>query len=115
MLRNFLLITADQWRADCLGAVGHPVVRTPTLDRLVAAGTLFRRHYTVASPCGPSRASLWTGTYACNHRSVTNGTPLDARFTNLALEARAAGYAPVLFGYTDTSTDPRGLAPTTRA
>jgi len=104
---NILLITADQWRADCLGAMNHSVVRTPTLDALAARGTLFRRHYTVASPCGPSRASLLTGLYACNHRSISNGTPLDARFTNLAKEARAAGYAPVLFGYTDTSVDPR--------
>ncbi|HMK96406.1 MAG TPA: sulfatase-like hydrolase/transferase, partial [Acidimicrobiales bacterium] len=36
-------------------------------------------------------------------------TPLDARFTNIALEARRAGYDPVLFGYTDTSLDPRTL------
>jgi arylsulfatase A-like enzyme len=45
--------------------------------------------------------------YMQNHRSVMNGTPLDARFTNVALEARKAGYDPVLFGYTDTSVDPR--------
>jgi arylsulfatase A-like enzyme len=40
---------------------------------------------------------------------VLNGTPLDARFTNIALLARGAGYDPVLFGYTDTSLDPRTL------
>jgi hypothetical protein len=45
-----------------------------------------------------------------NHRSVLNGTPLDDRFTNVAREARELGYDPVLFGYTDSSTDPRGLA-----
>lgn len=49
--------------------------------------------------------------YMFNHRSVTNGTPLDARFTNFAREARAAGYDPVLFGYTDTSVDPRTVPP----
>ena len=26
---NVLLITADQWRADCLSAKGHPLVKTP--------------------------------------------------------------------------------------
>src|SRR3954453_13278267 len=46
-----------------------------------------------------------------NHRSRLNGTPPDARFTNIALEVRAAGYDPVLFGYTDASPDPRVLAP----
>ncbi len=109
--KNILMITADQWRADCLGVAGHPLLRTPTFDRLAAEGTRFTRHYSVASPCGPSRASLLTGMYACNHRSVTNGTPLDARFTNLAKEMRHAGYDPTLFGYTDTSADPRGLDP----
>ena len=86
-------------------------MRTPNLDRLAAEGVLFRRHYAQAAPCGPSRASLHTGQYLMKHRSGLNGTPLDARFTNLALEARAAGYDPVLFGYTDASPDPRTLAP----
>ena len=97
--RNVLLITVDQWRGDCLSAVGHPVVRTPNLDRLAAQGVLFRCHYAQAAPCGPSRASLHTGQYLMNHRSGRNGTPLDARFTNVALEARKCGYEPALFGY----------------
>ncbi len=108
---NVLFITADQWRGDCLSAAGHPVVRTPNLDRLAAGGTSFRRHFAQAAPCGPSRASLYTGMYLMNHRSVLNGTPLDARHDNVALVARRAGYAPALFGYTDMSVDPRTVAP----
>lgn len=42
-----------------------------------------------------------------NHRSVRNGCPLSDQHTNLAREARLAGYEPLLFGYTDTSLDPR--------
>lgn len=108
---NVLFICADQWRADCVSAVGHPNVRTPNLDALAADGVLFRKHFGQCTPCGPSRASLLTGLYLMNHRSGRNGTPLDARHTNIALEARKAGYEPVLFGYTDTSTDPRGRHP----
>jgi arylsulfatase A-like enzyme len=107
--KNILLITFDQWRADCLSAVGHPCLKTPHLDALAADGVLFRRHYTQASPCGPARASLFTGLYLHNHRSLRNGTPLDDRHANLARELRGGGYDPVLFGYTDTSLDPRGL------
>ncbi|MBL8698746.1 MAG: alkaline phosphatase family protein [Alphaproteobacteria bacterium] len=107
---NLLLITADQWRGDTLGHLGHACVRTPHLDALAAEGTSFARHYSVTAPCGPARASLLTGLYAHNHRSILNGTPLDGRLTNLALELRKAGYAPTLFGYTDTSADPAGLA-----
>lgn len=110
-MANVLFITADQWRGDTLSAVGHPCIRTPALDALAEEGTLFRRHYTVASPCGPSRASLLTGLYPHTHRSIRNGTPLDARHTNLALEVRRGGWEPLLFGYTDTSLDPRGRPP----
>ena len=70
----------------------------------------FARHYSQAAPCGPGRASLYTGMYQFNHRVVANGTPLDRRFDNVALAGRRAGYAPVLFGYTDQSIDPRDAA-----
>ena len=109
--RSVLFITLDQWRGDCLSALGHPVVETPTLDALAAQGVLFANHWANAAPCGPSRACLYTGTYQHRNRSILNGTPLDARFTNVALVARELGYDPVLFGYTDTSVDPRTVAP----
>ncbi len=104
---NVLFITADQWRGECLSARGHPVVQTPNLDALAAEGVLFERHYANTAPCGPSRTSLHTGLYLQNHRSGTNGTPLDARHPNWALESAKLGYDPVLLGYTDTSRDPR--------
>ena len=108
--RNVLFITADQWRHECLSSLGHRV-STPNLDALAASGVHFTNHYANAVPCGPSRASLHTGMYLQNHRSGTNGTPLDARHTNWALETRRAGHDPVLFGYTDTANDPRAFAP----
>ncbi|MBL4906322.1 MAG: alkaline phosphatase family protein [Sneathiella sp.] len=104
---NILFITADQWRGECLSALNHSHVKTPNLDALAADGVAFKRHYAQATPCGPSRASLYSGMYMQNHRSILNGTPLDARHTNVALEARKAGYEPALFGYTDVSLDPR--------
>ncbi|MDY0873861.1 alkaline phosphatase family protein [Dongia rigui] len=110
-LRKILFISADQWRAECLSALGHPTVKTPHLDALAADSVLFKRHFTVTAPCGPARASLHTGLYLMNHRSGRNGTPLDARHTNVALEARKIGLDPTLLGYTDTSADPRGRHP----
>ena len=106
---NILFITADQWRGECLSALGHPVVKTPHLDRLAKESTVFRQHYAQAAPCAPSRTSMHTGMYMHNHRCVNNGTPVDSRFSNWALEMRAAGYDPSLFGYTDTARDPRGM------
>jgi len=109
--QNVILITADEWRSDCLSATGHPDIKTPNLDALAADGTLFRNHFTQAIPCGPSRACLLTGMYLQNHRSVIAGAPLDARHTNIALEIRRAGIDPALFGYTDTIIDPRQMDP----
>jgi arylsulfatase A-like enzyme len=98
---NVLFITVDQWRGDCLSAADHPVV-----DRLATSGVRLANHWANAAPCGPSRACLYTCTYLHHHRSVHNGTPLDSRFTNVALLVRQPDYDPVHFGYTDTSVDP---------
>jgi arylsulfatase A-like enzyme len=105
---NVLYITVDQWRGDCPASQGTRS-QTPNLDRLApkacCSAVISRR-----PPAAPAAPSLHTGQYLMNHRSVLNGTPLDARFTNIALEARSRGYDPVLFGYTDASPDPRVLA-----
>ncbi|PHQ72113.1 MAG: hypothetical protein COB93_01495, partial [Sneathiella sp.] len=93
----------------CLGATGNQNIRTPNLDALCVDGAVFENHFTCIAPCGPSRTSLLTGMYPSNHRAVRNGTPLNHSLTNLALEVRAAGYDPTLYGYTDTTPDPRIL------
>ena len=107
---NVLFITLDQFRGDSLSCAGHPVVKTPWLDRLAESGVRLNRHYSQAAPCSPGRAALYTGTYQMNNRVVANGTPLDARFDNVARVALRAGYEPTLFGYTDQSVDPRTVA-----
>ena len=106
-----LILIADQLRADCLNGALAAHVYLPNLRAFQQEAVTFRRHYSVTNPCGPSRASILTGLYAMNHRSVRNGTPLAAGTPNLALEARALGYEPMLFGYTDTSQDPTAFAP----
>lgn len=62
---NILHIHADDHRADALGAFGHPVVKTPNLDTLVARGFTFTHCYTMGSMTGavclPSRTMMLTG------------------------------------------------------
>lgn len=108
---NILLITADQWRGDCLSALGHPLARTPNLDELAKRGVTFAKHYAGASPCSPARACLYTGLYQMNNRVCINGSPLDSRHDTLAQAFRRLGYDPTLFGYTDQSQDPRVVHP----
>jgi arylsulfatase A-like enzyme len=103
---NVLFITLDQFRGDAYGAAGHPLVKTPTLDRIAAEGVKLERHYSQAAPCAPGRAALFTGMYQMNNRVVANGTPLASGLDNVAFVARRAGYDPTLFGYTDQGIDP---------
>ena len=105
--RNVLFIIVDQLRADCLFGGLAEYVELPNLRNLMGDSVTFTRHFSVTNPCGPSRCSLLTGQYAMNHRSVRNGTPLRHDTPNIATEMRKAGYLPMLFGYTDTSQDPR--------
>lgn len=62
---NVLFIFADDQRADTIGALGNPVIRTPNLDRLVHRGLAFNRAYMQgglnAATCMPSRAMLLSG------------------------------------------------------
>lgn len=106
---NILLIAADQLRADALYGALATHIATPNFDRLAATGVAFDNHCTVTVPCGPARASLLTGLYAMNHRVIRNGAPLASQHSTVALEARKAGYEPMLFGYTDSARDPLGV------
>ncbi|MHC5059052.1 MAG: arylsulfatase [Planctomycetota bacterium] len=67
---NVLLIHVDQWRADCLGLAGHPVVETPHLDRLFTDGANFTQAYAAVPSCIASRASLMTGLTPRSHGRV---------------------------------------------
>jgi len=106
--KNVLLIISDEWRPDQLGM--DPAL-TPNYQALARDGVSFTSHYGQVMPCAPSRASILTGLYAMTHRVVTNGSPMARHHRNFAQHMRSVGYSPILFGYTDTATDPTGLSP----
>jgi len=57
---NVLFISVDDMNND-LGSCGHPLVKSPNIDRLAAQGTLFTHAYTQYPLCSPSRSSILTG------------------------------------------------------
>lgn len=62
---NFLFIFSDDQRYDLIGALGHPEVRTPNLDRLVEQGSTFTHAYNMGAwngaVCVASRAMMISG------------------------------------------------------
>ena len=96
---NVLFILTDQFRFDCLGGLGHPVVRTPNLDALATESTLFTNTWCATMACAPARASLFTGYYADTHGMGGNQTVLDPPDRKVLPEYLAdAGYDTALVG-----------------
>jgi arylsulfatase A len=60
---NIVMIYADDLGYGDLGCYGHPVIRTPHLDRMAATGMRFTEFYSTAEVCTPSRTALMTGRY----------------------------------------------------
>ena len=96
---NVILITADQWRGDCLGSAGHSNVKTPYLDSLATQGTRYTNAYSATPTCIPARAALHTGMSQEHHGRVgyQDGVRWDYPHT-MAGELSKAGYTTKCVG-----------------
>src|SRR5207302_6504743 len=89
---NVLVVIPDQLRAQALGCMGNPDVRTPHIDRLAAEGVLFRQTFANTPVCCPARATLLTGKYPHRHGLVANDLRLRESEPTLAKLLKARGY-----------------------
>ena len=75
---NILLLYADDWRHDTLGAAeGSSVIRTPFLDSLAKKGVRFRHNCVTTSICWISRVTLITGQFYSRHKQRLLGEGFD--------------------------------------
>ena len=91
---NIIVLVADDLRWDTFGWAGHPVVKTPNIDRLAADGVRFTNNFCTTSICSISRASIFSGQYESRHGIddfAKNFSPEAWRRTYPAL-LRAHGY-----------------------
>jgi len=95
---NIIFILTDDHRWDALGILGHPVVQTPTLDRLCRDGVRFENAFVTTSLCSPSRASILTGQYAHTHGVKNNLTPWKNENVTFLELLKQAGYDTAFIG-----------------
>jgi arylsulfatase A-like enzyme len=91
---NILFLLTDDQRADLMSCAGHPVLRTPNIDRIAGAGVRFANNFCATAICCTSRATILTGLHEKSHGVSDFRTPL--RPETLALSyprlLREAGY-----------------------
>jgi N-acetylglucosamine-6-sulfatase len=96
---NVLFVLMDDMRWDLMGCAGHPLIRTPSLDRLAREGARFTNAFVCLSLCSPSRASFLTGVYPHVHGVLGNRTPLDfSRLVTFPQRFQRAGFRTAMFG-----------------
>lgn len=72
---NILYIMCDQFRFDCIGALGNSIIQTPNLDRLVRRGRAYVNAYSSCPVCVPARYVVRTGKEPYNLGCYCNENP----------------------------------------
>jgi arylsulfatase A len=95
---NIVLILADDLGWGDVSFNGRKEWSTPNLDRLGVQGTIFRRFYSAAVVCAPSRAALLTGKATIHDGVSKNNDDLPSSEVTIAEGLKAQGYSTALFG-----------------
>ncbi len=95
---NVLFIMSDQHNAHALGCYGNTEIKTPSLDRLAAAGVRFQNAFCQTGQCCPSRYTIWTGRYAHSHGLRWNHVIEPLNEITIGEVFRDAGYVTATIG-----------------
>ena len=111
---NILLLVSDDQRPDTIAALGNPLIKTPSLDRLVREGTSFTRAICANPICTPSRAELLTGSSGLRNGVVDFGGTIRPHLPTLPEPFAEAGYRTYYSGkwHNDGQPSQHGYAAT---
>ncbi|MDQ0625522.1 choline-sulfatase [Paraburkholderia graminis] len=96
--KNILILMADQMTPFALAAYGHPLTRTPNLDRLAKQGVVFDSAYCASPLCAPSRFSFLSGKLPSAIGAYDNAAEFPSQTLTFAHYLRAEGYRTILSG-----------------
>jgi arylsulfatase A len=94
---NILLMVSDDLGYGDVACYGHPVIKTPHIDRLAADGLRLKSYYSAAAICSPARAGLMTGRTPHRvgvHNWIESGSPVHLRSSEITIATllKDAGY-----------------------
>ncbi len=88
---NVLFIAVDDMNND-LGCYGHPLVKSPNIDRLAGEGMRFENAFLATSSSSPSRCCIITGKYPHSTGAAELHTPLPESEIPFPLLLKENGY-----------------------
>ena len=106
---NIVFLFSDEHAGAVMGNSGHPVVRTPHLDRLAEQSYTFDNAYCNYPICTPSRLSMLTGRYPHQIEAWDLGAILDRQYATWGNYLTEADYETVLCGRTHFNGTDRHL------
>jgi arylsulfatase A-like enzyme len=95
---HIIFVMADDMGWGQTGYRNHPVLKTPHLDAMAAAGLRFERFYAGGPVCSPTRASVLTGRSPDRSGVLTHGYALRGQEKTIAQALKHAGYVTGHFG-----------------
>jgi len=99
-LPNIVIILTDDLGYGDLSCYGHPVIRTPNLDRLASEGQRWTNFYASSPLCNPSRTALMTGRLPIriHEGGLTRWANLPSSEITIADMLKEEGYATCYVG-----------------